>query len=88
MSDARKIEVLYSGGQWRAEIIPEYIGRFEAPSLAKIIDTVTQVLPAGRLIFVVDQSTIEGHIDAEVQFLEVSEKSGALIVGSGVWPMI
>ncbi len=67
---------------------PNILAGFEAPSLAKIIDTVTQVLPAGRLIFVVDQSTIEGHIDAEVQFLEVSEKSGALIVGSGVWPMI
>ncbi len=82
MSEPRKIEVSYDGGHWRAEIVPEYVGWFEAPSLTELIDAVTQVLTTAPLLFVVDRSTVDGRLDAELQFLDASEKSRAMVISS------
>jgi hypothetical protein len=38
--------------------------------------------PDEALIFVVDKATAEGHDDAEAQFVEAGEKSGAFVVWS------
>ncbi len=82
MSEPRKIEVVYCSGCWRAEIIPEYIGWFEAPTIAEFIEAVTEVFPSEELVFVVNSSSMDGNLDAELQFLEASEKSGATVISS------
>ncbi len=38
--------------------------------------------PEGVFLFVIDQSTIQGYVCAEAQFLDASEKSGAMVITS------
>jgi hypothetical protein len=82
MIEPRKVEVAYTDGHWLAEVAPDYDEPFDCRTLQKLIDKVQRDWPDQPLIFVVDQATVEGHVGAESQLLEASEKSGALIMSS------
>jgi hypothetical protein len=84
MTEPRKVEVAYSKGRWLAEVAPDYDEPIDCAGLQQLIDAVQQDWPAQSLLFVVGRSTIEGCIEAEAQFLEASEESGALFVSSDV----
>jgi len=47
-----------------------------------LIAVVQRTLPDQALLFVVDYMTIEYHLDAESQFIEAAEKSGAMGISS------
>jgi hypothetical protein len=82
MSESRRIDVAYTDGHWLAEVVPEIIGWFDCASLGELIEVVQREWGGGALLFVVDQSTVEGYVDAESQFREASQKSGALVICS------
>jgi hypothetical protein len=82
MVEPRKVDVAYSDGHWLAEVAPDYDEPFDCRTLQKLIDKVQRDWPDQSLIFVVDRATVEGHVGAEAQFLEASEKSGALVIAS------
>ncbi len=84
MNDPRKVDVAYADGHWLAEVAPDYDEPLECSTFQALIDAVQRDWPDQALVFVVDQPTVEGHVEAEDQLLEASEKSGALIVSSDV----
>jgi hypothetical protein len=53
-----------------------------ATTCGKLIAVVQRTLPDQALLFVVDYMTIEYHLDAESQFIEAAEKSGAMGISS------
>lgn len=82
MNEPRKVEVAFADGRWLAEVSPDFDEPFGCESLRKLIEAVQRGWPGETLLFIVDQSTIDGYVDAEAQLLEASEKSGALVVSS------
>ncbi len=82
MIEPRKVDVAYAAGRWLAEVAPDYDEPVDCWSFQQLIDAVQQDWPDQPLVFVVDHSTIEGYVEAEAQFLDASEKSGALVVSS------
>ncbi len=82
MIESRKVDVAYSNGHWLAEVAPDYDEPLDCRTLQKLIDLVQRDWPDQSLIFVVDQATVAGYGHAEAQFLEASEKSGALVISS------
>jgi|HubBroStandDraft_2_1064218.scaffolds.fasta_scaffold1406934_2 hypothetical protein len=80
MIDPRKIDVAYADGHWLA--VGSDFDPIDSPSLMHLITAVQHICPDEALIFVVDKPTAEGHDDAEAQFLEAGEKSGAFVVWS------
>ncbi len=85
VSDAReprRVDVAYSDDHWLAEVAPDYDEPLDCGSLQQVIDSVQQDWPDQSLIFIVDQSTIEGIVEAETELLDATEKSGALIISS------
>jgi hypothetical protein len=81
MIEPRNIDVTYSDRHWLARVEPD-VAPFDCPSLMELIKAVRNAYPDEALVFVVDKSAAEGHDDAEAQFLEASEKSGAFVVWS------
>jgi hypothetical protein len=82
MIESRKVDVAYTDGHWLAEVAPDYDEPLDCRTLQKLIDLVQREWPDQSLIFVVDQATVEGDSHAEAQFLDASEKSGALVISS------
>jgi hypothetical protein len=82
MSESRRIDVASTERHWLAEAVLEIIGCFDCVSLVELIEVVQREWGGGALLFVVDQSTVEGYVDAESQFREASQKSGALVICS------
>jgi hypothetical protein len=82
MNEPRRIEVAYTDGHWLAEAAPDYDEPLDCGTLQKLIDAVQRDWPDEPLLFIVDRSTIDGYLDAESQFLDESEKSGAMVVSS------
>lgn len=82
MNDPRRIDVVYADGHWLAQIAPDPESEFDCGSLMQLIRAVQRALPADVLLFVVDYLTIEYHLDAESQFIEAAEKSGAMVISS------
>ncbi len=80
MNDPREIDVAYADGHWLADAAES--DPIDSPSLMHLITAVQHVCPDETLIFVVDKNTAGGHDDAEAQFLEAAEKSGAFVVWS------
>ncbi len=76
------VVVAYAAGRWLAEVAPDYDKPLDCGTLQKLIDVVKWEWPDQSLLFVVDQSSIEGRIEAETEFLEASEKRGALVISS------
>lgn len=82
LSEARKIDVAYTDGHWLAEVAPDFDEPFDCESLAALIAAVRQAWPDEALLFVVDQSTVEGYADAEAQLLEASEQGTEQVISS------
>jgi hypothetical protein len=80
MNDPRKIDVTYDDGHWLA--VGSKSDPIDSRSLMHLITAVQHVCPDEALVFVVDRPTAEGYDDAEAQFLEAGEKSGAFVVWS------
>ncbi len=83
MIEPRKVDVAYMAGRWLAEVAPDYDEPLQSDTFQRLIDTVQRDWPDQALIFVVNRSTTEGDEDAEAQFVDASEKSGALVISSG-----
>jgi hypothetical protein len=81
MGEPRNIDIAYAYGHWRAELGSES-DRLDCPSLMQLIKDVQTKCPGEVLTFVVKRSTVQGHDEAEEQFLEASEKSGAFVIWS------
>jgi hypothetical protein len=80
MKQPRKIEVAYSEDRrWLAQVEPMW---FDASRLMYLIEAVQESYAGEALVFVIDKPTVDGIDDAEAQFLEASEKSGAFVVWS------
>ncbi len=79
MGEPRKIDVAYANGHWLAEV--DFYS-FDCLSLMHLIKTVPRVLAGEALIFIVDQSTVENHFEAEVQFMEAARKADAVVISS------
>jgi hypothetical protein len=80
MIEPRKVEVAYADGHWLAEVPPDYNEPLDCVSLQQIIDTAQRDWPDQKLIFVVDQTTVEGDDHAVAQIFQVSKESGALVI--------
>jgi hypothetical protein len=83
MVEPHFVDVAYTNGHWLAEVGPYFEGQFDLPTLMQIVDAVQQTFPTETFVFVIDHSTVEGCVEAEAQFLDASEKGGALIIRSG-----
>jgi hypothetical protein len=81
-SEPRLVDVAFTDGRWLAEVTPGFEGQFDLPTLIQVIDGVQRTFPAETFFFIVDQSSVEGHLDAEAQVLEAREKRGAMIISS------
>jgi hypothetical protein len=79
MINQRVIVVGYTNAGWTAEF-DSY--QFYAARLMCLIAAMQRACAGERLVFVVDKLAIEGCENAEPQFLEASEKSGAFVVWS------
>jgi hypothetical protein len=82
MNEPRLVDVAFADGHWLAEVTPGFEGQFDLPSLMQLIEAVQQERPDETLLFVVDCSTIEYHLNAEAQLLDASAKSDALVISS------
>lgn len=82
MSTPKKIDVAYTDGHWWAEITPDYEEPPDCESLLTLIEAVQRDWPDQEILFVVDQSTINGYPNAEAQLLEAVKKSDALVISS------
>ncbi len=82
MVEPRRIDVVYADGHWLAQGEPDPESEFDCGSLMQLIKAVQRALPDDVLLFVIDYLTIEYYVDAESQFLEAAEKSGALVISS------
>jgi hypothetical protein len=80
--EPRRVDVAYSNNHWLAEVAPDYDEPLDCDSLQRVIDTVQRDWPDQPLIFIVDQSTIEGDVQAEAQLRDATEKSGAMVISS------
>ncbi len=80
-NEPRRIDVAYADGHWLAAIAPGD-EPLDHATLMHLIKAVQSVCPEEALLFVVDYLTVEYHLDAEKQFLETAEKSGAMVVTS------
>lgn len=80
-SELRRIDVAYSDGHWLAQLASDSLP-FDHATLMQLIKTVRSTLPDQALLFVVDYTTIEYYRDAELQFIEAAEKSGAMVISS------
>ncbi len=81
MSELRKVDVAYTSGHWFADT-PDRGEPIDCGDLAGLIKAVQRAQPAETLLFVIDQSTVEGDEEAEWQLLHAAEKSGALVISS------
>jgi hypothetical protein len=81
MAEPRKIDVFFADGHWLTQVGAGFL-HFDCATLTQLIEAVQQECPDEALLFIVDYSTIAYHPDAESQFREASEKSGALIIAS------
>jgi hypothetical protein len=66
-SEPPLVDLAFTGGHWLAEVAPGFEGQFDLPTLIQVIDDVQQTFSTETFFFVVDQSTVEGHLDAEAQ---------------------
>ncbi len=82
MSEPCKVEIAYTDGHWFADFSPRGDETMDCGSLLLLIKEAQNAKPDETLLFVVDQSTIQGHADAEAQFFNASEKSGAMVISS------
>lgn len=81
MSEAQKIDLAYSDGHWLTQVGDGFI-IFDCSTLMQLIKTVQNAFPGEQLLFVVDYTTIEYHLDAEAQLLAASQRSDALVIAS------
>jgi hypothetical protein len=81
MGEPREIDVAYANGHWLTQLGAGFL-HFDCATLMQLIEAVQQECPEEALLFVVDYSTFAYYRDAEAQFLEAIEKSGALIISS------
>jgi hypothetical protein len=81
-SEPRRIDVVYADGHWLAQLGPDEESHFDCDYLRQLISAVQRTLPDQALLFVVDYLTIEYRLDAESQFIEAAEKSGAMVISS------
>jgi hypothetical protein len=77
-----RVDIAYLDSHWLAEVAPDYDEPLDCACLRQVIDTVQRDWPDQLLIFMVDQSTIEGYIDAETQLHDAVGKNGALVISS------
>lgn len=80
-NEPRRIDVAYTDGHWLTQLSGE-ADVLDYPTLMQLIKAVQRALPDQALLFVVDYTTIEFYFDAELQFIEASEKSGAMVITS------
>ncbi|HEY0146450.1 MAG: hypothetical protein WDN29_08685 [Methylovirgula sp.] len=81
MDEPRRVDVVYTGGHWFADV-RQIMKPIDRSNLAELIKAVQRSQPGDALLFVVDQSTVEGDEEAEWQLLHAAEKSGALVISS------
>jgi hypothetical protein len=81
MNEPHKVDVVCTGGHWFADVL-DVRDPIDCGNLAELIKAVQQARPDETLLFVVDQSTVEGDEEAEWQLLQAAEKSGALVISS------
>jgi hypothetical protein len=81
MGKPRKIEIAYADGHWLAVVGPD-LETFDCRSLTLLVSAVQSFLPAEPLIVVVDQLTVEDYFEAQVQFVEATRKSDAVVISS------
>ena len=78
-TDPCEVDVAHTEGHWFADLT--CAGEpLDCDTLAELIEAAREARPDEALIFVVDRSTIEGHVDAEAQVLDAAEKSGAQVI--------
>jgi hypothetical protein len=78
MDRPRKIDIAYADGHWLAELGPDHEA-FDCRNLTLLVKAVQRFL-AEPLIFVVDQSTVEDFFDAQMQFMEATRKTDAVVI--------
>jgi hypothetical protein len=81
MNEPREIDVVYAARKWLTETDGGFLS-FGCSSLMQLIEAVQWEYPDQPLLFVVDYKTIAYYPDAEEQFIEAREKSGALVIAS------
>ncbi len=72
-----RIDVAFANKQWMAEVGANL---FSSASLMHLMTTAQRAAPRKALLFVVDNSTIDGNEDAAWQFRVAREHSGARVI--------
>lgn len=83
MSELRRVDVAYTQGHWFADI-RNVDAPIDCGSLRGLINAVKHARPDETLLFIVDQSTIDRHIEAAREFLQVERNNGQTLIISSV----
>lgn len=83
MNELRRVDVAYTQGHWFADI-RNVDAPIDRSSLRELIIAVQHAQPDEALLFIVDQSTIDHHIEAAREFLYVEKNEGPTLIISSV----
>jgi hypothetical protein len=71
MTKPRRVDVSYGGGHWMAQVAPDFDESFDCVSLSRLIKAIANAYLTERLIFVIDQPSLEGHPRASREAFEL-----------------